>query len=353
MQTEIADLISEKLTDNIPFAIYRKPGESTINLLTQSDGRIHYLRDHSERGFVMAPFSTTEKAIILYPDQYRQLDIVAGQGEFEQSVHQLIPGDQDKSRHIKLLNNAISAIQSGTLEKVVLARKIGFEMDRIPFHVFENLLQKHPDAFCYLWYHPSIGLWTGASPELLLSIEENNLTTFSLAGTLEYQAGVDPNWTDKELEEQKLVTCYILDKLAKLSVEAEVSKAESVKAGKLWHLRSVINARLRANMENAVLEALHPTPAVCGVPLDAAKQYIEINEGIDRKYYCGYLGELNLVKQSDIELYVNLRCMEYNDNKAYVYVGGGITSLSVPQVEWQETEAKSQTILNAMFNYIK
>ena len=353
MPTELSDLISENLSDNRPFVIYRKPGDSQVNLLVQSDSRLHHLQRYSETGFVMAPFSTTEKAIILFPDQFEQLDFETGPIEFEQPEPHMEPRYEDKNRYLNLLKDTIAAIQSGKLEKVVLARKIGFRIDGKPIHVFENLLQRHPNAFCYLWYHPSIGLWSGASPELLLSVENDSLTTYALAGTIEYQEGVEPNWTYKELEEQDLVTRYILDELAKISIQANASTAESILAGRLWHLRSVINARVMADMHDLIINSLHPTPAVCGIPLAAAERYIAENEGIERKYYCGFLGELNLAHPSHTELYVNLRCLEYYEDKAYVYVGGGITSRSLPLQEWQETEAKSQTILNAMFNYIK
>jgi len=91
---------------------------------------------------------------------------------------------------------------------------------------------------------------------------------------------------------------------------------------------------------------LHPTPAVCGLPKNEAKSFILENENYDRKYYTGFLGELN----SDVNgintssLYVNLRCMEIAKDEAIIYVGGGITKDSIPEKEWEETVRKTATM---------
>ena len=113
---------------------------------------------------------------------------------------------------------------------------------------------------------------------------------------------------------------------------------------------------------------MHPTPAVCGYPKQKAKDFILQNETYSRAYYTGFLGELNL-KQSktrntnrrNVEnnayatvktysnFYVNLRCMQFKDDKALIYVGGGITKDSVAENEWEETLNKTKTIGNVLY----
>ena len=107
----------------------------------------------------------------------------------------------------------------------------------------------------------------------------------------------------------------------------------------------------------------NPTPAVCGLPKDAAKQFILNNENYNREFYTGFLGELNMKTQQkarlgkrnienraytytkrSTQLYVNLRCMQLKGNKAMVYVGGGITQSSIAEREWEETVSKSLVI---------
>ena len=74
--------------------------------------------------------------------------------------------------------------------------------------------------------------------------------------------------------------------------------------------------------------------------------FILENEQYDREFYTGFLGELNIKRQSN--LYVNLRCMQVLGNEISVYVGGGITVDNIPEKEWKETEAKSEVMLKAL-----
>ena len=93
---------------------------------------------------------------------------------------------------------------------------------------------------------------------------------------------------------------------------------------------------------------MHPTPALCGLPKQEAKQFIIKNEGYSREFYSGFLGEINkdfefnTAGKSDV--FVNLRCMKLDKNEAHLFIGGGITKESNPLNEFQETINKSQTI---------
>src|SRR6202021_687877 len=95
-----------------------------------------------------------------------------------------------------------------------------------------------------------------------------------------------------------------------------------------------------------LVSELHPTPAVCGIPLNDATQFIKETEGYDRGYYTGFLGPCNM--DGKTELYVNLRCAELFADCINLYVGGGITKDSIPENEWEETEMKSKTLLSAL-----
>ena len=99
--------------------------------------------------------------------------------------------------------------------------------------------------------------------------------------------------------------------------------------------------KLKFDLKN-LLNTLHPTPAVCGLPKEAAKFFILQNEKYDRTYYSGFLGEIN--DDFDTELFVNLRCAKIEKNVAQIYVGGGITKESNPEKEWSETHLKTNTI---------
>jgi isochorismate synthase len=160
--------------------------------------------------------------------------------------------------------------------------------------------------------------------------------------------GKEPTWGAKEKEEQEMVTQYIKDVLKDKVEDLCVSQTRNSRAGQLWHLRSDVSAQIEAGQTKEIINTLHPTSAVCGMPLQEARKFILENEGYERKFYTGYLGELNLGSKSDIQLYVNLRCMELVEGKALIYVGGGITANSDPDKEWQETIEKSHTMLNIL-----
>jgi isochorismate synthase len=210
---------------------------------------------------------------------------------------------------------------------------------------FQNLIATYPTAFRYLFFHPKIGLWMGATPEQLVKINQNQFETVALAGTQLYSENVI--WETKEKEEQQFVTNYILDKVTSKVNELIVTDAETVKAGNLVHLKSLISGELTADFQvSDLIKTLHPTPAVCGLPKDKTIDFILKNEGYNRKYYAGFLGEYN--KENLTDLFVNLRCLEVENDVVNIYVGCGITKDSNPEKEFIETENKSMTMRNVL-----
>ncbi|MCK5278956.1 MAG: chorismate-binding protein, partial [Cyclobacteriaceae bacterium] len=97
---------------------------------------------------------------------------------------------------------------------------------------------------------------------------------------------------------------------------------------------------------SVMLELLHPTSAVCGMPKEPAKSFIIENEGFDREYFSGFLGPVNV--QGETNIFVNLRCMKLMKHHAKLFAGAGIISNSNPEKEWNETEIKMQTLLKVL-----
>jgi len=139
-----------------------------------------------------------------------------------------------------------------------------------------------------------------------------------------------------------------MKKLSRFSNNLRQSNTETVKAGSLVHLRTQIKGDIEKEGLRSLVNLLHPTPAVCGMPKEKAKQFILENENYNRSYYTGYLGELNMTENKNSHLFVNLRCMEIKNNIAEIYIGGGITKESNPEKEWEETVAKSNIMLKAL-----
>jgi len=250
------------------------------------------------------------------------------------------------------VQKGIDVIQHGEFGKVVLSRKETFscpEFDLVS--TFQKLLQSYPTAFTYCFFHPKVGLWLGAFSEQLIQVKRKNLRTMAVAGTQVYQENVI--WEPKEKAEQQFVTDFITQSLNDYVSDTKVSEPYTMKAGNLVHIKTDIEADLNHSSDlKEVIKILHPTPAVCGFPKDNAKTFILNQEGYDREFYSGFLGELNLdfeKNENSTDLYVNLRCMKIEKNAVNLYVGCGITKDSIPEKEWLETVNKSKTMKQVLY----
>lgn len=209
------------------------------------------------------------------------------------------------------------------------------------FHVLEST---YPNAFCYLISSEEFGTWIGATPELLMNQEGMVCKTVALAGT--HGENEEHEWTPKELEEHAFVVDAIKESLERNQcVEIESEGPYVVQAGPVQHLKTDFKALLtRPNAWSIALD-LHPTPAVCGTPRRNAIQAIASREMHDRKLYTGFIG---LFEEGNTNLFVNLRCAQLFQDKAFLYVGGGFTIDSIPDLEWEETEHKAETLMRVM-----
>jgi isochorismate synthase len=216
---------------------------------------------------------------------------------------------------------------------------------------FNKLCEKHPNAFVSLVTSPETGTWLGASPELLVSVDaQEKFRTIALAGTQHAPANVNLKsvaWTQKEIEEQALVSRYVINCFKKIRVREYIEHGpHTVVAGSLLHLRTDYEVNMREvnfpQLGSVMLKLLHPTSAVCGMPFDPAFDFLQKHEGYDREFYSGFLGPVNFEGES--KLFVNLRCMQIFDTKARIYAGAGVTADSVLEHEVEEVEMKIRTL---------
>lgn len=364
MFIQLIEKAEKSLDQNLPFVLYRKPKSNVVSGGFQNTEDLHFVKTFEEKGFVFAPFAEESPIVLMkFQEHLSVSDVIDAKEKNAVNVSWGID-EAGKEFHLQLIKKGIAEINNNAFKKVVLSRNIEVDCVTSPFVLFKSLLQKYASAFCYLWYHPKVGMWLGATPEILLRVENKRLTTMSLAGTKPYVLDEEVDWGTKELEEQELVTQYITEELKGKVSKLVPSKVESIRAGNLWHLRTKLTADIKEESLKGIVDVLHPTPAVCGMPKDETQSFILEEENYKREYYTGYLGELN-IKQESLrttrrkntenrayksvktvsELYVNLRCMQLVKEKAILYVGGGITKDSDPEKEWQETVNKSKTML--------
>ena len=251
-----------------------------------------------------------------------------------------------QTEHIQLVNEGVRAIQEGQFKKVVLSRIKKVErasLEVIP--TWENLIKAYPQAFVYLLNHPVWGMWMGATPERLVVHAQSKWHTVSLAGT-QVNTGEELTWGEKENREQAVVTEFIVEELMAAGARyIEEEGPYTFAAGPVAHLKTDIRFNGDFTLES-ILHALHPTPAVCGMPRKEAMQFIFEHEKHDRMLYSGPIGIRSPLGLHRV--FVNLRCMRVTESQFQLFVGGGIMHNSNASAEWEETENKAKTLLSQL-----
>lgn len=255
----------------------------------------------------------------------------------------------DRETYLKIAKKGMNRINSGMLKKIVPARlevidqPPGFD----PVNTFQKLMESYSDAFISLISLPGQGIWMGASPEMLIRVNENDqFFTTALAGTQLYNPAVPlvkAPWTQKEIEEQAYVSRYIIDCFKKIRLrEFEEVGPRTTRAGSLLHLKTDFQVDLKATnfpqLGTVMLKLLHPTSAISGMPKDQSHDFLIEHEQFDREFFSGFLGPVNV--ENTIDIFVNIRCMQILKSKIRLYAGAGITAYSDPESEWEETGHK-------------
>ncbi|MDR3651458.1 MAG: isochorismate synthase [Paludibacter sp.] len=357
------------LKQNIPFASYRLPLDVEIITLVQHHSLPEKLDSllnvDNEVGFVVSPFNETSE----HGTYFLKPDCVCFSNEIEDTYIQKLSENNRflsleklsekeiqttaSEEYINNVNAAKMAMTEGKFHKVVLSkvRLENLPEDFKPEAFFLKLCSTYPHAFVYLIQLPGVGCWMGATPEPLLVIENEQVKTVSLAGTqiATNQPIESYQWSSKEIEEQGIVTNFVEQTLKSLDIK-HCSKVgpTNYQAANLIHLKTAFEFP-QAELKNRLgdfLKALHPTPSVGGLPKAEAREFILANEKHDRSYYTGFLGPVNIENKTNI--FVNLRCLQLFDKQFVLYSGAGITTSSVAENEWTETDNKMLTMMNVM-----
>jgi isochorismate synthase len=366
-------------------ALWRMPNETSKNILLsfspdviKSDNTLEDLQP----GFMMAPFDNNAKRYFLTADVLLSFeDARLQEGKCNPSslawLQNLPENISEIARRIsyhtidttssqnkiefdfgKTVVEGVRQIEKGVFEKVVPSRikLVGLPNGFDPTEAFSKLCASYPNAMISLVSIPGVGTWLGASPELLVGVsDQSGFRTVAVAGTKEYVDGIDPRdvaWTQKEIEEQALVCRYIINCFKKIRLrEFEEHGPKTVVAGNLMHLKTEYSVDMKATnfpqLGSVMLQLLHPTSAVCGMPMKSALQFINDHESHDRAFYSGYIGPVNI--NNSINLFVNLRCLQLLTAHAVCYAGAGVTIDSDSIKEWDETEMKLSTLLSVIF----
>lgn len=310
---------------------YRIPGAEIV----EKSGKFRIEHDPIDpKGFVMSDFIS--QSIYVFEEGIEQ-----GEYSFQSEKPYLI----SENEYLKQAEKFLNSFESFGLQKAVLTRvkEVSFNETNTE-RFFNELVKNYPNAFIYLISSELFGTWIGATPEVLLCTILSSGFTMALAGTKKIDDTTE--WEPKEKAEQQYVSDFIEEQLSKNKYQnIEMSVPFEVNAGPVKHLRSDISFDFDDKNALYTIRTLHPTPAVSGFPQQEAISLILETELHDRLFYTGFIG---LMHEEKNQIYVNLRCCQIQKGAAYLYLGGGFTKDSIPELEWQETENKSKTLLNVL-----
>ncbi|GAD02240.1 MULTISPECIES: isochorismate synthase [Agarivorans] len=238
--------------------------------------------------------------------------------------------------------------------KVVLSRQTNLQLNAEinAFSLLQQWQQKERNCYSFLFQFDGVTSFLGCSPERLYSREGSQLVSEALAGTaprgetseLDTQLGEQLLEDAKNKLENQLVVDDLTRRLKELSLHVRtLDNLELLKLDRVQHLKRRIQARISPALDDrSLLQALHPTPAVGGLPRSSAVQYILKNEGYARGWYAGAVGWLSGAQS---EFSVAIRSALVTPQHLSTFAGAGIVAGSQAEQEWQELNHKIATVL--------
>lgn len=258
----------------------------------------------------------------------------------------------------EIIGDATGRMQASELQKVVLSRvcELRFEAQIDVDNALDFLRRKYAGCTIFLFEPSPYLAFYGATPELLVSVTGRQIETMGLAGSIKrgvtraeddalaQELASDP----KNRYEHALVVEAIRERLAPLTETlAYPNEPEILRLSNIQHLYTPIRGTLKeASGVVPLVAALHPTPAMGGVPQERAMDYIAAAEPVPRGWYASPVGwvDANL----DGAFAVAIRSAISQKERVWLYAGAGIVADSTPQKEWDETALKFKPMLDAL-----
>jgi salicylate biosynthesis isochorismate synthase len=268
------------------------------------------------------------------------------------------PAALDWAAYIAMIHDELEA---GRFEKIVAVRRCIIDLTR-PLDstvVFRHLVARYPQCSQFLFRRDGV-TFLGATPETLFDKGGNQLYAQALAGTRRISPALDtPEASDellasgKDLWEHRLVVREICDRLRDLCERVDCAERPEIRrVGNIVHLDTPISASARSSTHAVdVLAKLHPTPAIGGVPPEAAAEWIAEHESAARGWFSGAVGWLDA--QGDASFRVAIRSAVISREQAFVYAGAGIVRGSDAMSEYAETGLKLEPMLGAIGSAIR
>ena len=279
-------------------------------------------------------------------EQARRLErLVQQQGELEPRVDSRIAIRRSspwQESYRTAVERGLERVERGELEKVVLAVRQELQLEAAP-HPLALLapLRRHQSGSCrFLWQQAHGTALIGASPERLLTVRQGQLRSDALAGTApagEQAAGLLHSCKDRH--EHELVVDTITAVLARAGLNPRRPRHPRLaRHGQLVHLHTPITAALGQHQALSIAAALHPTPAVAGLPRREAMAWLRSLEPFERGHYAAPIGWID--SAGDADLRVAIRSGTLRGDRLELTAGAGLVRGSTVERELQEVALK-------------
>jgi menaquinone-specific isochorismate synthase len=256
------------------------------------------------------------------------------------------------------IGRILADIERREVQKVVLARPLDVSLSEIPdpISILHRLRAANPLSHAFLMQFEADHFLLGAAPELLGSLVGGAFRTMAVAGSI--PRGSDPEsdeWlgrqllsSRKNLAEHQIVVDDIVERLLRFIPEPRrASEPALLKLSGIQHLRVTLEGEVPAGTHILeLIEALHPTAAVCGYPRETALEILTEEERVGRGWYAGPVGWFDA--HGEGEFAPALRSAVACGPLLRLYAGAGIVDGSRAGAEWDETRVKLQTVLRAL-----
>jgi menaquinone-specific isochorismate synthase len=261
-----------------------------------------------------------------------------------------------KEQWLKTSADIIETLNSGNIDKVVLARKQILEMPSKvdPLAIVSAIANEDIPTYDFCFQLDDSTAFIGSTPENLYRSDNSKLYTEAIAGTAitgdtaEQTARYCQQLcnSQKEQIEHEFVCDDIRDALSDICDSVSQGEQKVVQLKNLQHLFTEFTGDLKQGVCNYdILNALHPTAAVCGLPRKDAMDRIKSCESFSRGFYAGPVGYIS-ARQS--EFAVAIRSALISKNIVHLYAGAGLVAASAPAAEWNETQNKLQQFLDIL-----
>ncbi len=258
--------------------------------------------------------------------------------------------DDWKTQYRVALAKGIELINSGDLDKLVLAtrQRLSLTKPLDPLNLLARLRGQQTNSCRFLWQKNYDETFFGASPERLISLNQNQLVIDALAGTAKKgDNGKELLASSKDLREHHFVVNSIVDQLLRQGIKSSYSRQPKlINQGHLIHLHTLIKAFVKEKSPLDLVEALHPTPAVAGLPLSKSLSWLRALEPFDRKTYASPIGWID--KNQNSEFRVAIRYGQVRGCELELFAGAGLVKGSNIEGEIQEVALKFEVLRNQL-----